>query len=216
MKHEAVKDLFIGMVERYFPGATVSWTSQNRTVIPSKPFIKLRPGNIRRSRYPVISIINGVPVDNYESKFPVNISLFTNGREVPDSEQRENTAAEDMALFLQYLDSEYISDQCFNEDFFIEVQPEVKDLSGAIYDANYQFRSEASVMIHYMTAAVGYTGSYGEETIKSAGKEQNIDLSQPFLQSPSGGNSQELAREIGCGYFTAVNLNKDRSEDNNE
>lgn len=228
MTQGAAKRILFDIVSRFFAGATVVWSGQNRSAIPHKPFIRMTAGNLKRNRFPASSIVDGVPVNAYACWFSLQIDLFTHGREIPDSEQRENTAAEDLSALVDYLDSEYVSDLCFKNDISIEYESDVLDLSAAIYDANYEFRAEVTLTIRYTHRAVGHAGTYGEETVKvveitdtdpDTGEEitvdtkETVDLTEPFEPSASGGNTEELARNTDCGYFTAVEIEYDRSED---
>lgn len=227
MTQGTAKTILSEIVSKYFAAAVIAWSNQNRSVIPQKPFIRLTAGNLRRNRFPAVDIIEGVPVASYACHFPLQIDLFTNGREVPGSEQRENTSVEDLLLFVDYLDSEYVADLCYRHGLTLTVDSDVLDLSAAIYDANYEFRSEVTIGVSFMYKAVGYTGTYGEDTVKvveitepdeETGEEvvveteETIDMTEPFKPSASGGNTQELARETDCGYFTAVEIKYDRSE----
>lgn len=225
MTQGAAKALILEVISKYFATATVAWSNQNLAVIPQKPFIRLTAGNLKRNRFPAVSVIDGVPVNAYEFRLPITVDLFTNGAEVPGSEQRENTAVQDLSFFVDFLDSEYVTDFCYREGISILLDStEILDLSAAIYDANYEFRAEVTLTLSFMVRAVGYTGTYGEETIKVVeitekdesgaetivGTEETIDLTESFNPSASGGNTKELARETDCGYFTAVEI-EDRS-----
>lgn len=215
MTQSEAKAVIFGIVNQYFKAVTIAWSNQNRTAIPKKPFIRLTAGNLKRNRFPAVSVIDGVQVNTYACRFSTQIDLFTNGRDIPGSEQRENTAVDDLMSFVDFMDSEYVSDACDRNGIEISLESDVIDLSAAIYDANYEFRAEISLGVSFMHRAVGYTGAYGEETVKEAPEtgEDTIDLTEPFEPSASGGNTQELARETDCGYFTAVEITDDRSED---
>lgn len=228
MKQGEVKRIFFGVVSEYFKAAEVAWSKQNLTVKSKEPFVRLTAGNLKRSRFPAVSVIDGVPVNAYKCSFPIVVDLFTNGAEVPGSEQTENTAVQDLSSFMDFLDSEYVTDRCFSHGITILFDPtDVQDLSAAIYDANYEYRAQITLVLSFMTRTVGYTGTYGEETVKTVeivekdesgievivGTEETIDMTEPFEPSASGGNTEDLARNIDCGYFTDVEMNYDRSED---
>lgn len=228
MKQGEVKTFFINILREYFTAAEVAWSMQNQTVRSKNPFIRLTAGNLKRDRFPAVSVIDGIPVSAYACRFPIVVDLFTNGAEIEGTEQRENTAVQDLSSFVDYLDSEYVTDRCFSKGISVLLDPaDVQDLSAAIYDANFEFRAQVTIMLSFMTRAVGYTGTYGEETVQTVevvdtdesgaevivGTEEAIDLTEPFVPSASGGNSEQLARKTDCGYFTAVEMIYDRSED---
>lgn len=228
MTQGTAKALIYDAVSKYFSGATVAWSNQDRVAIPQKPFIRMTAGNLKRNRFPAVRIVDGIPVASYACSFSLMLDLFTHGRAIAGSEQRENTAVEDLTSFVDHLDSEYMADLCARNDITILLDSDVIDLSAAIHDAHYEFRSEVTLTISFVHEAVGYTGTVGEETVKiveitepdpETGEEvvvdtvESIDLSEPFEPSASGGNTEELARETDCGYFTAVEIKHDRSEE---
>lgn len=228
MTQGTAKALIYDAVSKYFSGATVAWSNQDRVAIPQKPFIRMTAGNLKRNRFPAVRIVDGIPVASYACSFSLMLDLFTHGQAIAGSEQRENTAVEDLASFVDHLDSEYMADLCARNDITILLDSDVIDLSAAIHDAHYEFRSEVTLTVSFVHEAVGYTGTVGEETVKvveitepdpETGEEvvvdteESIDLSEPFEPSASGGNTEELARETDCGHFTAVEIKHNRSEE---
>lgn len=221
MTQRMVQSLVFDVVCKFFAGATIIWSNQDRAAIPKNPLICLTAGNLKRSRFPAVRIIDGIPVSTNVCSLTLTIDLFTNGREVIGSEQRENTAVEDMLSFVDYLDSQYVADLLFDNGVTISLESDVLDLSEAIYDANYEFRSQIALGVSFVHESVGYAGTTGEETVKTVeitetdpdtgeqvtvDTEEYIDLTEPFEPSASGGNTEELARNTDCGYFTSAEI----------
>lgn len=112
---------------------------------------------------PPTVIMSGRPVSFYPATMPVQIDLFTNGRQMDMGPGMtpavENTAEDDMLAFVNYLNSPYVVNRCHELDIAIIVPRTVQDLTGLINDTNYQFRAMAEITVYFTMESAGYTGS---------------------------------------------------------
>lgn len=100
MTFGTLKKLIRQLTELYFTGATVRYSEQSFTPKPSSPLVTLTFGSVNRPRDPPMRFIDGRPVSYYPTSVPVQIDLFTNGRQ-EETEPGftpivENTAEEDL------------------------------------------------------------------------------------------------------------------------
>lgn len=145
MTFGTLKKLIRQLTELYFTGATVRYSEQSFTPKPSSPLVTLTFGSVNRPRDPPMRFIDGRPVSYYPASVPVQIDLFTNGRQEKTEPGFtpivENTAEEDLLSFSSFLNSPYATQWCDRENISIVIPNEVRDLTGLIHDTNYEFRA---------------------------------------------------------------------------
>lgn len=96
-----LKKLLVQLTQTYFAGATVTYAKQSFVAKPGSPLVTLTTGSVNRSRNPPVKIIEGTPVAFYPASVPVQIDLFTHGRQEEVAPGftpiAENTAEDDMS-----------------------------------------------------------------------------------------------------------------------
>lgn len=221
-----LKELLRELFELYFTEATVTYTKQSFAVKPTKPLVTLTTGSVTRPLNPPVKVIDGRPVAFYPASVPIQIDLFSQGRQKEVAPGFtpiiENTVEDDMLSFVDFLNSDYAVQWCHRNDIALVVPPTVNDLTGLINDTNYEFRAMIEVMVYFTMTAIGYTGTLSADSIihKTVGPDgevieyrgediQGDDVSgfEPVVEiSPSGGGNREFAG-TEAGYFTNVEVN---------
>lgn len=221
-----LKRLLKELTELYFTGATVTYTKQSFAVKPTKPLVTITLGSVDRPLNPPMKVIDGRPVALYPATMPVQIDLFTQGRQTEIGPGYtpivEDTAEDDMLGFASFLNSEYVIQWCHRHDLALVVPPTVQNLTGLINDTNYEFRSMLEISARFTMTAIGYTGTLSPDSVKhitigpdgtpeevSGGDIQADDVTRldPTIEpTPSGGGNEEMASEEG-DYFTNVEIN---------
>lgn len=215
------------LCELYFTGAIVTHTKQSFMAKQSKPLVTITMGSVSRPINPPVKIIDGRPVAFYAATVPVQIDLFTHGRQMDlapgFTSVMENTAEDDMLSFCDFLNSEYAVQWCHRRDIAIVVPNTVTDLTGIINDTNYEYRAMIEAMVSFTMTSLGYSGTLSIESVKhigiseegepyeySGGDIQADDVFElvPIIseQSSSGGGNAEFADDE-VGYFTNVSIN---------
>lgn len=229
------KRCFRDITVRYFKGANVIYANQSHSVKPtSKPLVTLAFGNINRPLNPPTVIVDGRPVSYYPASVAVTLNLFTHGRRIEIAKgitpAMEDTAAEDLADFLSFLNSDIAIQFCGENDIAIIVPNDVMPLSGIINDVVYEFRARAEIELRFTSVAAGYSGTLPAESVsiktvsdvpvqgeKSEGLKtfgdtelfdsgKRVELVVPKAKSsPSGGDNEDFLSEEDF-YFTNVVL----------
>ena len=205
-----VRNELLRITQTYFSGATVRIGKQSFTPKPKGPLVTMTTGPVQRPLNPPTILMDGKPVSFYPATMPVQIDLYTNGKQTVLAKGTtpiiENTAEDDMLAFMSYLNSAYVIDRCREKDIAIIVPGTAQDLTGLINDTNYQFRAMAEITVYFTMVAAGHTGT--------------LDIDGHVSQAtPSGGGGPALEQaESGGGCFTAVEINDKpiRKEDSNE
>ena len=154
------KELFRQLVKEHFANSTVIFDRQSRIAKPEVPLVTLSPGNVKRHRA-ANEILDLPEMEGYfHSKLPFVIDLFTHGSPVYDEDMRteiarEDTATDEMAQFANFLDSQYVTQWCNIHDVAIQVEGDVQNLTGAVNDTTYQFRSRLLVNVYFTQKTVG-------------------------------------------------------------
>lgn len=226
MNLSELKELIKQLTEMYFAGATVTYAKQSFVAKPANPLVTLTTGAVSRPMNPPVKIIDGRPVSFYPASVPIQIDLFTNGRQTDLAPGftpiAENTAEDDMLSFANFLNSEYAVHWCHGHDIAIVVPNTVQDLTGLIHDTNYEFRAMVEITVYFTMTAIGYTGTLSPDSVKHSGGGESGNPAEPgggdiqaddvtalmpeISQTPSGGGNADLAVEED-GYFTNVEIN---------
>lgn len=221
------------LVRTYFAGATVRWGKTKGTA-PNAPLVVLRMGTVMRKVHAVAHIADGVPFSSHPSKTTLQVDLFTAGapRETEPGTiaANENTAANDLLAFANFLYSPHVDHWALQNDISILPGP-VQDLTELVNDSSWSYRAMTELDIGFTERAGGYAGMNWEGGMaywpcgapkfdKETGRPLNPDgtpappqhdadgnpLPQnppQFAQMPSGGGSAELA-EAAAGWFDSV------------
>lgn len=202
------------LTQFYFKNATVIHVQQNHIAKQGKPLVTLCTGVVTRPLNPPVEIIDGRPVSFYPSSVSIQIDLFTMGQKKElaygFTPVMENTAADDMMSFVNFLNSEMVIQYCHQKNIAIVVPNTVQDLTGLISDTSYEYRAMIEVTVYFTSVAVGYSGTLSESSIVRAGSNNlnDIDILTPeLLKTPSGGGNEDvIANETS--YFSNVKINE--------
>lgn len=193
------------LTKLYFQEAVVKYARQSFSVKNKKPLVSISFGSVVRPLNPPIEIIDGRPAAYYPTTMQVQIDLFTQGkqRDIANgiTPTMENTAAEDMMMFANYLNSPYVIQYCHKKDMAIIIPNTVQDLTDLINDTNFEFRAMLELELRFTTVALGYTGTLSLDSIKN-----ETEVSPEIEVSPSGGGNADLTSEEK-DYFTNVEIN---------
>lgn len=232
MDIKGVREAMLELTKYYFQNATVIHGRQSHVAKQGKPLVTLYTGVVTRPLNPPTKIIDGRPVGFYPSSVPVQIDLFTLGQKKELAHGftpvMENTAADDMLSFVNFLNSEYAVQFCHQKDIAIVVPNTVQDLTGLINDTSYEYRAMIEVIVYFTSVAVGYSGTLSVDSIthKSESGEtvsggdiqaEGAILTPELVVTPSGGGNEEVLTDEE-GYFTNVEINEKlvKEENNNE
>lgn len=220
-----LKKLLKQLTQMYFAGATVTYARQSFLAKPDSPLVTLTTGSVNRPRDPPMKMIDGTPVCFYPASVPVQIDLFTNGRQMDVASGytpiAENTAEDDMLAFEDFLNSPFVTQWCHQHDIAIVVPSTVQDLTGLVHDTNYEFRSMLEIAVYFTMVAVGITGSLDMDSVKHADGEDDIQaddvikIEPQVTPTPSGGGSSEMIAYEG-GYFTNAEINNRLVKEEND
>lgn len=232
MDVKGVREAMLELTKYYFQNATVIHGRQSHVAKQGKPLVTLYTGVVTRPLNPPTKIIDGRPVSFYPSSVPVQIDLFTLGQKKELAHGftpvMENTAADDMMSFVDFLNSEFAIQFCHRKDIAIVVPNTVQDLTGLINDTSYEYRAMIEVIVYFTSVAVGYSGTLSVDSIthKSESGEtisggdiqaEGAILTPELVVTPSGGGNEEVLTDEE-GYFTNVEINEKlvKEENNNE
>lgn len=178
MKVSELKDILYEIVQGYFAGAEVAWSEQNG-VKSTNPFIRLKLGSIKRPSYSINEVDKNAPCGYICSTTMLTVDLFTHGEEIVDDEGYviySNSALDDMAEFLNYMQSSYVDDVCESLNISIRPEGDIRDTS-AVLDNDYSYRAMQEFVVSFVQETSGYAG------IRRAN----------WKPTPSGGGTEELA-----------------------
>lgn len=232
MDIKGVRDAMLELTKYYFQNATVIHGRQSHVAKQGKPLVTLYTGVVTRPLNPPTKIIDGRPVSFYPSSVPVQIDLFTLGQKKELAHGftpvMENTAADDMLSFVNFLNSEFAVQFCHQKDIAIVVPNTVQDLTGLINDTSYEYRAMIEVIVYFTSIAVGYSGTLSIDSVthKSSSGEvisggdiqaEGAILTPELVVTPSGGGNDEVLTDEES-YFTNVEINEKlvKEENNNE
>jgi len=232
MTQSKLKRIIHELVETYFKAATVTW-GMIKTVSPNVPHILLNMSDITRPYQPITQNINGVSCYCYPSKTTLQIDLYTKGIKrgggVGIRSAYENTAVSDLTDFVNFLNSEYVSDWSEVHDVSV-LANNVTDLTAVINETTWDYRAMVEVEIGFTQTAVGHAAimyengipyhSNGVPMFDGEGYEldrngnrlpkpplplnpDGVPIYPEFQPSPSGGGTQTLA-EKSTGWFEQV------------
>lgn len=200
-----LKQKLKGLIREYFGGAELSW-GKVRGVSPNVPQVVLNMGAVTRHYQPVTRQVSGVLINSYPSKTTLQVDLYTRGAET-NSEPNvtaayENTAVNDLAEFLNFINSAYVDDWCEIHDVSILCR-QVNDLTELINDTSWGYRAMVELEIGFTQNAVGHTGIMFEGGLSYDDNGAPETPQPPFAQTPSGGRTAELAK-LSTGWFEQV------------
>lgn len=217
----------------YFQNAAVTYAKQSFRVKPTKPLVTLSFGSITRPLNPPVKVIDGRPVSFYPSTMMVQIDLFTKGKQRNIAEGitpvMENTAANDLMKFADFLGSEYAVQYCHKKDIAIVLLNTVQDLTDLINDTNFEYRAMLELELRFTSYAIGYTGTLSIESVKHetvdpitgepvSGGDIQDDVSEllPEVETTISGGGNDGIIEDENDYFTNVRINNKLVKEENK
>ena len=230
MRVQEAKELFRSLVKEYFGGATVIWANQSRMAKPKPALVVIRCGSVHRPLYPNYNIVNEELIGYYESRMSITIDVFTKGSAVINDENGrtagiDNTAMNDVLAFMDYLNSEYVTEWSYRNDVSILTDSDPQDLTGLINETTYEYRARLTVSFYFTQTAVGHSAVLDENSVQyfidggttphlpddtesSTGKKKKIPpqtIIPSYGETSAGGGTDALADE-NTGYFTEAEL----------
>lgn len=217
----------------YFQNAAVTYAKQSFRVKPTKPLVTLSFGSITRPLNPPVKVIDGRPVSFYPSTMMVQVDLFTKGKQRNIAEGitpvMENTAANDLMKFADFLSSEYAVQYCSKKDIAIVLLNTVQDLTDLINDTNFEYRAMLELELRFTSYALGYTGTLSIESVKHetvdpvtgepvSGGDIQDDVSEllPEVETTISGGGNDNIIEDEKDYFTNVRINNKLVKEENK
>ena len=157
-----VREKLYDLTERFFQAATIIWSEQINTR-PSPPLVELKCGPISRTAYPVIDD-DGNRI--YHESVTWEVNLYTKGKpiEVGDNTVGNyiNTATSDLMDFMNFLESDEITDEIAGWGMSISLNPPVRDLTDLENDSRYRYRAMAELAVSFAQESGGPYGLRGE------------------------------------------------------
>ena len=230
MRVSEAKELFRSLVKEYFSGALVIWANQSRMVKPKPSLVTIRCGDVHRPLYPNYSITNDELIGYYESRMTVAVDVFTRGSRITNQDTGtaagvENTAMNDLLAFMDYLNSQYVTEWSHQKDLTILLDNDPQDLTGIISETAYEYRARLTLSLYFTQTAVGHAAVMNENSVQyyiegggttpqePVETESTTEKKKPapqtivpsFEETSSGGGTDELADE-DTGYFTEAEI----------
>ena len=212
-----LKTLVHELASLYFSEATVIFAKQSFAVKQKKPLVVLTFLSAERPQNPSMKMVDGRPVAFYSVSIPVQIDLFTRGKEKEIGSgmtvATEDTAEDDLLSFCDFLNSQFAIQWCHRHDIALLVPSAVQNMTDLINDTNYEFRAMVEVTAKFTMEAIGYTGILAPESVKDSEGNPEKDVQAPDAHidpsisiSPSGGGNKALLEEE-YDYFENIRLN---------
>lgn len=226
MRLSDVNEVFKNITKEYFKNATVIFAKESRAAKPKLSLITITPGNVTRHIYPNNEYVDGVVVNNYQSKIPMTVDLFTKGSPVLDDDYGqviayENTALEDLLSFADFLNSEYVTRYTDKYDITIILDEGAQDVTGLVNDTNYEYRARMTVNVFFTQKAIGDAGVLLERSIEYPTGEVDPETEEPvYTEQPpqsttsdvysSKPNDKQLSGESDAGSGTVFVEDEDK------
>lgn len=208
MTYNEVRDILRQATERYFTGAktTISNSKQTKKL---KPMVTMAFGSLQVATFPNECIYDGDVCDYYPARMKLEVQLFTNGKELSNG-ARANTAVGDLTDYVQFMTSQMMTTEFSKYDLTVLAAGAVRDTSGIINDAHYEYRAMVEFDVTFTMASVGFAGILDESSVKvdepdpeKPGKVLPPHIVPEWSETASGGRNTEIA-EKRVGYFTNV------------
>lgn len=172
-----VKEKLYDLTEMFFCGATVIWSEQINTK-PTVPYVTLKCGGINRTSFPVE---DGEGRRVYHEKTIWEVNLFTKGQPITAGKgvtgNYANTATSDLMEFVNFIESEEITDIIAGYGMDVTLMPPVRDLTDLQNGSKYRYRAMVEFTVSFAQEANGPYGIGG----------------MPLAPNSSGGGSNKMA-----------------------
>lgn len=203
MRATDVRELFRQITKQYFAAATVIFSNQSRAAKPGLGLVVLTPGPVKRPYLPNYQQIDGTMIGCYQSRMTITVDLFTHGAPVIDDRNGTavaygNTAMDDILSYMDYLNSQFVTDWSYINDVSVLMEGDAQDLTGIINDNNYEYRARVTVMFYFTQRAVGMTGAAKEQSIRYPVYMRDPDTGE-IMRDEEG--NPIIARDPNTGEF---------------
>ena len=179
MNLEEVKQCIYDATKKFFEKVPVIWSEQIGPK-PSLPYVTLKVGSIDRKMFPAE---NEYHVRYYQCSSVLEINLYTKGKKMGVEESATvnyaNTALSDMSDFVNFIESDVMTDFFYCNDISLMLKPPVRDLSELSNETKYRYRAMAEFDITFTQEV---DGAYGT-------------MKMPEVTNSSGGGSEGLRIE---------------------
>lgn len=154
------RELFRLLTKEFFAEHTVVFTNQSRVAKPKIPLVTIAVGNVKRHRSANEIYDSDETEGYYHTKLPITIDLYTHGKPVIDDESgeevaREDTSVDEMLLYADFLNSQYVTLWCNKHNVAVVIDGDVLGLTGIVNDTTYEFRSRLSVNMYFTHETLG-------------------------------------------------------------
>lgn len=150
-----LKEHLYTITKMFFQDANVIW-SETIATRPKLPFITLKLKNVTRNLFPCEND-NGGRV--YNSNIILEVNLYTKGKEIQVNGSgiinHINTATSDMLEFVNFLQSDGITDYFAKNYLSLLPMGSVIDLTGIENDSQYMYRAMCEFTISFVEKAQG-------------------------------------------------------------
>lgn len=183
MNLEEAKESLYDITAMFFRGAAILWTEQINTK-PAPPCVTLKMGALQRNAFP---LVNEDGSRYYSCRTTAEINLYTRGKPVTGGDgvtgNYINTATSDLMEFLNFVESETITDIMAGKGMEVTLIPPVRDLTALQNDSRYRYRAMAEAAVTFAQEADGPYGVGG----------------MPDIPNYSGGGEEGMAAEETAG-----------------
>lgn len=183
MRLEEVEDVLYDIASMFFAGATVIWAEQVNTK-PPLPYVTLKVGGVQRTAFPLVNI-DGIRY--YLCNTVAEINLYTKGKPATVKENvtgnYANTAVSDLMEFINFMESDEVTDLLAGKGMDIYQIPPVRDLADLQNDSRYRYRAMAEATVSFAMEADGPYGVGGMTAIpnSSGGGTEELSLTKENL-----------------------------------
>lgn len=195
MNLEAVKEAIYDLAAMFFKNTAVIWAEQINTKLPV-PYVTLKVGSVHRTRFPVTGRAGN---RYYPCHTIAEFNLYTQGSPVTSGGNATgnffNTAVSDMMDFINFAESEGITDMMAGKGIGIALIPPVRDLTQLQNDSRYRYRAMAETEVTFEFEADGCYGISSMEQVPDSsggGTEEMAAMEIETIEKVEIMNSEEV------------------------
>lgn len=155
MTVQELRSTIYKIAQDYFGGAVAVWNKQTDRTKPKLPFLSIDVGNVHRTQHEISILRNDEFMGVLPSHVYVTFMLFTLGGKRPNGTIYENTAANDLQDFINYLLSREVDDISTGYDVTFDMEGDVQDLTDLL-DNDYQYAARQQMRVMFGQVVRGY------------------------------------------------------------
>lgn len=179
MTVQELKSTIYKIAQDYFGGAVAVWNKQTDRTKPQLPFLSIDVGNVHRTQHEISILRNDEFMGVLPSHVYVTFMLFTLGGKRPNGTIYENTAANDLQDFINYLLSREVDDISTGYDVTFDMEGDVQDLTDLL-DNDYQYAARQQMRVMFGQVVRGYADIRRDD----------------WKPTASGGGTEEIASKL--------------------